>query len=48
MCVCLTIRETKISPTCPAGMTRTELSSLVYRFQLGDIFLGQVDNFEVR
>jgi hypothetical protein len=29
-------------------MTRTELNSLVDRFQLGNIFLGQVDNFEVR
>ena len=46
--VCLTIRESEISPTCPAGRTRTEVSGLVDRFQLGDLFPGQVDNFEVR
>lgn len=44
----LTIREAEVSPTRPAGITRSEVSGLVDRFQLGNLFLGQVDNFEVR
>ena len=29
-------------------MTRAELSGLVDLFQFSDIFLGQVDNFDIR
>ncbi len=44
---CLTIGESKISPPCPVGRTRAEVRGLVDQFQLGNLFLGQVDNFEV-
>jgi hypothetical protein len=41
------IRESKIPPTRPAGMTYAEVGGLVDLLQVSNIFLTQLNNLEV-
>ena len=43
----LSIREPEIPPTRPGRRTCTEVVGLVDPLQLSNIFLGQINNFEV-
>jgi hypothetical protein len=43
----LSIRESEIPPTRPAGRTCTEVGSFVDLLQLSNLFLSQINNFEV-